>query len=229
MIGVVGRRRGGRLRAVGRAQPGRPRQSRCPARPITNACTCHRLRHLRLERPADAGSRYLAVGPARACSSMRIAGLCAQPLQRARAARASRCRVIGLVALPWQGRGLNPAAARPAVQPDHVPRHEPRVPGRDPWGTFLHAAAPVSRAARDLSALLALDAGLARLGSRMGWTNPIAWLGAMLGIFASSCSPSPSCRTFGGGSQGDRRTMYAGTRHDGWRRSTGRSTKRAVR
>jgi hypothetical protein len=34
-----------------------------------------------------------------------------------------------------------------------------------------------------LSALLALDAGIARLGQRLGWTNPVAWLGPALGIF----------------------------------------------
>jgi hypothetical protein len=36
-----------------------------------------------------------------------------------------------------------------------------------------------------LSALLALDAGIARLGVRLGWTRPVAWLGAALGVFGS--------------------------------------------
>ena len=45
------------------------------------------------------------------------------------------------------------------------------------WGTFLHAVDARSRAAADLSALGALDAGIAALGRRLGWTRPVAWLG----------------------------------------------------
>jgi len=36
-----------------------------------------------------------------------------------------------------------------------------------------------------VSALLALDAGIARLGAQQGWTRPVAWLGPALGIFGS--------------------------------------------
>ena len=52
------------------------------------------------------------------------------------------------------------------------------------WGTFLHAAGAV-QVLIVLSALLALDAGIARLGRRLGWTRPVAWLGPALGIFGS--------------------------------------------
>jgi hypothetical protein len=44
------------------------------------------------------------------------------------------------------------------------------------WGTFLHASAPVS-VLLVVSALAALDAGLARVGRWRGWTRPVAWLG----------------------------------------------------
>ena len=95
------------------------------------------------------------------------------------------------------------------------------------WGTFLHAAGPF-HVLLVISALLALDAGLARLGSRMGWTRPVAWLGAMLGIFASILFSAALLPTFGNrvaGNGGD----VPGTEHRGWRRSSDRSTKRAVR
>ena len=48
------------------------------------------------------------------------------------------------------------------------------------WGTFLHAAGPV-HVLIVIAALLALDAGIARLGARLGWTRPVAWLGPTLG------------------------------------------------
>ena len=58
-------------------------------------------------------------------------------------------------------------------------------PAATQWGTFLHAAGPV-HVLIVLSALLALDAGIARLGARLGWTRPIAWLGPALGVFGSA-------------------------------------------
>ena len=53
------------------------------------------------------------------------------------------------------------------------------------WGTFLHAAAPI-HVLLIIAALGALDGGLARLGRRLGWTRPVAWLGALLAVFASA-------------------------------------------
>jgi hypothetical protein len=53
------------------------------------------------------------------------------------------------------------------------------------WGTFLHAAGP-AHVLLVLSCLGALDAGIARLGAWRGWTKPVAWLGAALGVFGSA-------------------------------------------
>jgi hypothetical protein len=44
------------------------------------------------------------------------------------------------------------------------------------WGTFLHAALPV-HVLLLVSAMAALDALLAWVGRRRGWTRPVAWLG----------------------------------------------------
>ena len=68
------------------------------------------------------------------------------------------------------------------------------------WGTFLHAAGPV-QVLIVLSALLALDAGLARLSARMGWTRPVAWLGPLLGIFSSLLFAVVLLPGFGAGSR----------------------------
>jgi hypothetical protein len=68
------------------------------------------------------------------------------------------------------------------------------------WGTFLHAAGPV-HVLLVISALLALDAGLARLGARLGWTRPVAWLGAALGIFSAALFSAAILPSFGTGSR----------------------------
>jgi hypothetical protein len=52
-----------------------------------------------------------------------------------------------------------------------------------------------------LSALLALDAGIARLGRRLGWTRPVAWLGPALGIFGSVLFSAVLLTGFGSGAR----------------------------
>ncbi len=91
---------------------------------------------------------------------------------------------IGLLALPWQGRGF---ALRPLLWVSLITFWITSLlfPAATQWGTFLHGAGPV-HVLLVLSALLALDAGIAWLGSRRGWTRPVAWLGPTLGIFASA-------------------------------------------
>ena len=92
--------------------------------------------------------------------------------------------VIGILALPWQARDR---ALRPVVLVGAIAFLVTTLlfPVATTWGTFLHAAAPV-HVLIIVSALGALDAGLARLGRRMGWTRPIAWLGAVLAVGASA-------------------------------------------
>jgi hypothetical protein len=73
-------------------------------------------------------------------------------------------------------------------------------PAATQWGTFLHAAGAIN-VLIVISALLALDAGIARLAARQGWTRPVAWLGAALGVFGSLLFSVALLPTFGEGSR----------------------------
>jgi hypothetical protein len=127
-------------------------------------------------------SRYLAVGPARLVE-MRVEGL-AHNVFNVLVFLGIPLSVIGLLALPWQARdrALRPVALVGAMA---FLVTSLLFPVATTWGTFLHAAAPV-HVLIIVSALGALDAGLARLGRRMGWTRPIAWLGAVLAVGGSA-------------------------------------------
>jgi hypothetical protein len=126
-------------------------------------------------------SRYLAVGPVRLLE-MRAEGLW-HNIGSVLLLTGIPVSLIGLAALPWQGRGR---AVRPLLLLSVVTFLVTSLvfPVATTWGTFLHAAGPV-QVLIVLSALLALDAGLARLSVRLGWTRPVAWLGPLLGIFSS--------------------------------------------
>lgn len=64
------------------------------------------------------------------------------------------------------------------------------------WGTFLHASAAV-QVLLLLSALLVLDALIAAVGRRRGWTRPVAWLGPALGIAAGTLFTAVLLPSFG--------------------------------
>ena len=142
-------------------------------------------------------ARYLAVGPARLLD-MRVEGTW-HNLGSVLLLPGFPVSLIGLAALPWQARGRT---LRPLVLLSVITFLVTSLvfPVATTWGTFLHAAGPI-HVLLVISALLALDAGLARLGSRMGWTRPVAWLGAMLGIFASVLFSFVLLPTFGNGSR----------------------------
>ena len=127
-------------------------------------------------------SRYLAVGPARLVE-MRVEGL-AHNVFNVLVFLGIPLSVIGILALPWQARDR---ALRPVVLISAMAFLVTSLlfPVATTWGTFLHAAAPV-HVLIIVSALGALDAGLARLGRRMGWRRPIAWLGAVLAVGGSA-------------------------------------------
>ncbi|MGO9178355.1 MAG: hypothetical protein ACLQBX_06165 [Candidatus Limnocylindrales bacterium] len=85
---------------------------------------------------------------------------------------------IGLVALPWQGRG---GSLRPLLVLSIMTFTATTLffPVATTWGTFLHAAGPV-QVLLLVSCLLGLDALIARAGRWRGWTRPVAWLGPVL-------------------------------------------------
>jgi hypothetical protein len=143
-------------------------------------------------------ARHLAIGPA-ALIGLRVAGL-AHNLLNVLVLLGIPVSVIGLLALPWQGRGL---ALRPLLWISLIMFFVTSLlfPAATQWGTFLHAAGPV-HVLLVISAVLVLDAGIARLGRRMGWTNPIAWLGTAVGLGSSLLFSAALLPTFGGGSHG---------------------------
>ena len=149
-------------------------------------------------------ARHLAIGPA-ALVGLRVAGL-AHNLFNVLVLLGIPVSVIGLVALPWQGRGF---ALRPLLAISLIMFFVTSLlfPAATQWGTFLHAAAPV-HVLIVISAVLALDIGIARLGRRMAWTNPIAWLGTAVGLGSSLLFSLALLPQFGGGSHGTQ-DLYA--------------------
>ena len=149
-------------------------------------------------------ARHLAIGPA-ALIDLRIAGL-THNLFNVLVILGIPVSLIGLVALPWHGRGL---VLRPLLWISLIMFFVTSLlfPAATQWGTFLHAAAPV-HVLIVISAAFALDAGIARLGRRMGWTNPIAWLGTAVGLGSSLLFSVALLPTFGGGSHATQ-DMYA--------------------
>ena len=143
-------------------------------------------------------SRYLAVGPARLIE-MRVEGV-THNLFSVLLLTGLPISLLGLAALPWQGRGRT---VRPLVIVGILTFLFTSLvfPVATTWGTFLHASGPV-QVLLVISAMLALDAGIARLGARLGWTRPVAWLGPALGIFGSLLFSAALLPTFGAGSRG---------------------------
>ncbi len=143
-------------------------------------------------------SRYLAVGPGRLLE-MRVEGL-SHNLVSVLLLTGLPISLVGLIGLPWAIRG---ATLRPIVIVGFGAFLVTSLvfPVATTWGTFLHAAGPF-HVLLVLSALLALDALIARVGIRLGWTRPVAWLGPLLGIFGSLLFSVALLPTFGAGSFG---------------------------
>jgi hypothetical protein len=149
-------------------------------------------------------SRYLAAGPA-ALAGMRVDGL-THNLFNVLLLLGIPVSVIGLVALPWQGRDR---ALRPVLLVSVLTFLATSLlfPVATTWGTFLHAAVP-AHVLLLISALGALDAGIAGLGRRLGWSRPVAWLGALLAIFGSALFTVALLPAFGAGAR-DTERQYA--------------------
>ncbi len=138
--------------------------------------------------------RYLAQGPA-ALVAARVTGV-AHNLINVLVLLGIPLSIIGLVALPWTGRGRT---LRPLVVLSITTFLVTSLvfPVATTWGTFLHAAGPV-HVLVVISALLILDRGIAALGRRLGWTRPVAWLGPAFAIFVSSVFTLIYIPAFGG-------------------------------
>ena len=139
-------------------------------------------------------SRYLDVGPG-TLLDMRITGI-GHNLVNVLLFLGVPLSILGLLALPWQARDR---VLRPLVILSVATFLVTSLlfPVATTWGTFLHAAAPV-HVLLIVSALGALDAGIAALGRRRGWTRPVAWLGPLLGVFASVLFTVALLPAFGG-------------------------------
>ncbi|HEX5148111.1 MAG TPA: glycosyltransferase family 39 protein [Candidatus Limnocylindrales bacterium] len=142
-------------------------------------------------------ARYLAVGPARLLE-MRGEGI-SHNLLSVLLIPGVPLSVIGLIALPWQSRDR---ALRPLVLVSVTTFLVTSLlfPVATTWGTFLHAAGP-AHVLLVIAALLGLDAAIVRIGIYRGWTKPVAWLGATLGIAGSILFSAVLLPTFGGGSR----------------------------
>ncbi len=124
-------------------------------------------------------SRYLAVGPQRLIQ-MRIEGTL-HNLFQVLLFLGIPVSLVGLVALPWFGRAR---ALRPLLIFGVLAFAVTSLvfPVATTWGTFLHGGGAV-HVLLIVSCLLALDAGIERVGRLRGWTRPVAWLGPALTIF----------------------------------------------
>jgi len=123
-------------------------------------------------------ARYLAAGPA-AWIGSRLTGI-GHNLFNVLLTVGVPISLIGLAGLP---RAVGLRAIRPLAIVAGLTFAATSLlfPVATTWGTFLHAAGPV-HVLLLLSSLLLLDAGIARIGRRRGWTRPVAWLGPALAI-----------------------------------------------
>ena len=126
-------------------------------------------------------SRYLAVGPAR-LFEMRVDGLY-HNLFTVLLIPGFPTSLIGLVALPWFFR-LGALAPLVVLSVTTFLFTSLLFPVSTTWGTYLHAAGP-AHVLLIVSALLGLDAAIAWIGVKRGWTRPVAWLGPALTIASS--------------------------------------------
>ena len=125
-----------------------------PGQAAANALSVDRLRHLRLAGSADAvalprrRTRPPARDAGRGHRPQPVRASCSCPARRCRSSGWSACRSSSGCA------SLRPLAPR---RRDHVPRHEPALPGLDDLGHVPPRRRPGPRPAGRSSALLALD------------------------------------------------------------------------
>lgn len=142
-------------------------------------------------------ARHLALGPD-GLVQLRLTGL-AHNLFNVLVLLGMPMSVVGLLALPWQGRGIS---LRPLVAISLIMFLVTSLlfPATTQWGTFLHAAGPV-HALVVLSAVLAVDAAITRLGRQLAWTKQVSWVGMVGSVAASALFSIALLPSFGTGSR----------------------------
>ena len=146
-----------------------------PGQAITNAWAISGFEIFAWKDPATLAG-YLAAGPACLAGRSRHRVL-AQPAQRPCAARRAgrSCRTCRAGVASFAAATLRMLLVS-AVATFAITTLV--FPVQTTWGTYLHAAAP-AHVLLIVSGLAGLDAGLAWVGRRRGWTRPVAWLGPL--------------------------------------------------
>ncbi len=149
-----------------------------PGQAITNAWAITGFEIFAWKDPATLAG-YLAAGPA-AWLGDRVGGLL-HNLVNVLALPGMPIAAVGLAGLPWvfRSRTLRMLVVSTVTT---FAITTLVFPVQTTWGTYLHTAVP-AHVLLIVSGLAALDAGLAWIGRRRGWTRPVAWLGP---LFASA-------------------------------------------
>ncbi len=152
-----------------------------PSQTITNAFSVTGFDIFAFSDPPTL-SRYLAAGAGRLVQ-MRVDGF-GHNLVTVLLLPSFPVGLIGLVMLPWFGRGR---ALRPLLVVSLITFAFTTLvfPVATTWGTYLHAAG-AAHVLLIISCLFALDALIVRIGRIRGWTRPVAWLGPALTIFGAA-------------------------------------------
>jgi hypothetical protein len=167
-----------------------------PGQAVTNALSVQGTDIFAWSEPVSVG-RYLAAGPARLLE-MRLVGI-EHNLFDVLLLPGAPLSAIGVVGLPWIWRSV---ALRPLLIVSAVIFLVTSLvfPVSTTWGTFLHAAGAI-HVVLIISALLALDALIAAIGRRRGWTRPVAWLAPALTVSSALLFSAILLPAFGAGSR----------------------------
>jgi hypothetical protein len=146
-----------------------------PGQALANALSLTGLDIFAWSDPPTLG-RYLAAGPA-TLLALRWTGL-VHNVVNVLLLLGMPTSAVGLVALPWlrRARVVRPLVVFAALTFSFTTLV---FPVSTTWGTFLHAAGPI-HVLLILSAVFGLDRVIAAVGTRRGWTRPVAWLGPTL-------------------------------------------------
>jgi hypothetical protein len=174
-----------------------------PSQTITNAFSISGFEIFAFQQPPTLSS-YLAAGVGRLIE-MRVTGF-SHNLLTVLLLPSFPVGIIGLVALPWQGRRRT---LRPLLIVSLITFAFTTLvfPVSTTWGTYLHAAG-ATHVLLIVSCLLALDALIVRVGRIRHWTKPVAWLGPALTIFGAAAFSFVFVPSFGAQSR-DVQTRYA--------------------